>query len=147
MIEPVSKNNLEEILPLIRLYQEFYKMTNISEDKNRNFFSQFGESNPSGCQFLFRQNGKVVGFSTVYFFYASTIAEKVGVLNDLYTLPSNRGQGVGRQLIEQAYKYAYSHGAARLQWGTAMDNTKAQNLYDSMGARKYASYLYMYNAS
>ena len=83
MIEVVSKRNLAEVLPLIRAYQEFYKVSEISDDRNSEFFAQFGESSPSGCQFIYREAGNVVGFATVYFSFASTITAKVAVLNDL----------------------------------------------------------------
>ena len=87
MIEAVNNENLAEVLPLIRDYQAFYQVANISDEKNKRFFSQFGLSQSSGCQFLFREAGAVVGFATVYFCYTSTITEKVAVLNDLFTLP------------------------------------------------------------
>ena len=101
MIEPVPKNNLNEILPLIRAYQSFYKVEEISDEKNIAFFSQFGASNPFGCQFLFRESGKVVGFATVFFTYASTIAAKVAVLSDLYTLSRRLSENSGRSEEKQ----------------------------------------------
>lgn len=146
MIEPVSKNNLNDVLPLIRAYQTFYKVPDISDSKNAEFFSQFGESSPSGCLFLFRKAGKAIGFATVYFTFASTITAKVAVLNDLYTLPDYRGKGVGRQLVEHCRNYAAKHGAARLQWVTAPDNEQAQKLYDAMNVRKSTWHFYTYNS-
>ena len=146
MIEPVTKNNLNEILPLIKAYQEFYKVEEISDERNETFFSQFGEFSPLGCQFLFRDSGKVIGFATVYFTYASTIIAKVAVLGDLYTLPSCRGKGIGRQLIERCRKYAADNGAARLQWVTATDNYQAQKLYDSMNTGKSTWHCYTYKS-
>jgi len=91
VIEAVSEHNLSEVLPLIREYQEFYKVAEISDSRNKIFFSQFGELSPLGCQFMVRESGQVTGFATVYFTFTSTIATKVGVLNDLYTLPQHRG--------------------------------------------------------
>ena len=41
MIEVVDSNNLEEILPLIREYQEFYEIPDISDINNREFFPCF----------------------------------------------------------------------------------------------------------
>lgn len=136
MIESVSKNNLVEVLPLIRAYQEFYKVADISDEKNARFFSQFGESTHTGCQFIYRESGTVIGFATVYFSFTSTIAEKVAVLNDLYTLPNHRGKGIGRQLVEHCHRYATKNGAARLQWVTAPDNKQAQKLYDTLTTSK-----------
>lgn len=146
MIEAVSKSNLLEVLPLIRAYQEFYKVADICDEKNSDFFSQFGESNPTGCQFLFRESGKVIGFATVYFSFASTIAAKVAVLSDLYTVPNSRGKGIGRKLIEHCRNYAADCGAARLQWVTAPENEQAQKLYDSIDARKSTWHFYSYPA-
>lgn len=145
MIEIVSKRNLAEVIPLIRAYQEFYKVAEISDDRNAEFFSQFGESNSSGCQFIYREAGNVVGFATVYFSFTSTITAKVAVLNDLYTLPSYRGKGIGRQLIEHCRKYAAKNDAARLQWVTAPDNEQAQKLYESLNTGKSTWHFYTYN--
>lgn len=153
MIEFVSKDNLEEMLPLIRQYQEFYKVADISDARNREFFSQFGESNPFGCQFLFREEGregaceegKVLGFATVYFTHNSTLPAKVGVLNDLFCLSSNRGKGVGRQLVEHCHAYVVDNGAARLQWVTAPDNEPANRLYQSMNTQQSSWYFYTYS--
>lgn len=144
MIEPVTNDNLNEILPLIRQYQKFYKVADISDSKNKKFFSQFGENNPSGCQFLYRQNTSVLGFATVYFTYTSTIAAKVAILNDLFTVSESRGRGIGRKLIEHCRSYAATNGAARLQWFTAPDNSPAQSLYESMETSKSTWLLYTY---
>lgn len=145
MIEIVSKENISDVLPLIRGYQEFYNVANISDAKNKEFFSQFGESNPAGCQFLYRDNGMAVAFATVYFTYASSITAKVAVLNDLFTLSNLRGKGVGRQLVEHCRQYALENNASRLQWVTSPDNEVAQKLYDSMNASKSNWHFYAYN--
>lgn len=145
MIESVSNKNIDEVLPLIRKYMEFYKISDISDSRNREFFSQFGEDNSSGCQFLFRDSGSVVGFATVYFTFTSSITAKVAVLNDLYTSPDLRGKGIGRQLIEHCRQFAADNGAARLQWVTAPDNEPAQKLYDSMQTGKSSWQFYTYN--
>lgn len=145
MIEVVSKNNIEEVLPLIKAYQAFYKVTEISDAKNLAFFSQFGESDAKGCQFLFREKDKVAGFATVYFSFTSTIAEKVAVLNDVFVLDDYRGKGIARQLIEHCRAYASEMGAARLQWLTALDNEPANRLYESMNTNKSTWNFYTYS--
>ena len=144
MIETVSKDNLSEVLPLIRQYHEFYKVEDISDSRNEEFFMRFGESNPAGCQFLYRQDNTVAGFATVYFTYTSTITAKVAVMNDLFTLPEMRGCGIGRKLVEHCHLYAKKKDAVRLQWITAPDNKKAQSLYNSIDIDKHTWLLYTY---
>ncbi len=145
MIESVSSNNLDQVLPLLRQYQEFYKVADISDSRNASFFSQFGESNPAGCQFIYRDSGQVVGFATVYFSFTTSITAKVAVLNDLYTLADYRGRGIGRKLVQHCQRYAEKNGAARLQWVTAPDNEQAQKLYDGVCTSKSSWLFYTLN--
>jgi len=147
VIEPVSENNLEDVLPLIRLYQEFYKIADIDDEKNRRFFSQFNENGNEGRLFLYRNNeGEAIAFATVYFTYVSSIPAKVGVMNDLYTIQGYRGKGIGRKLINHCLQFAKSKGAARLQWLTAEDNELAQKLYNSLDTKESSWKIYTYSA-
>ncbi|PKA16387.1 GNAT family N-acetyltransferase [Leptospira haakeii] len=135
-IETISNKNIDEVLPLIRKYQEFYKIESINDEKNRKFFSQFGEGSNLGCLFGFRKGGRIVGFATIYFSYASSIVSKVAIMNDLFTLVEYRKNGIGESLIVHCAMYAKSQGAARLQWVTAPDNLNAQALYNKVGAKQ-----------
>ena len=145
MIEPVTEKNIGEVLPLIRLYQEFYKVPDISDERNQRFFSQFGPDDDKGCLFSYRIDDTIVAFATVYFSYTSSIASKTAVLNDLYTLPDKRRNGIGRSLIEHCWQYASSKGAARLHWVTQPDNEPANALYQSMGAKQSTWNIYVYS--
>jgi len=142
MIERVSSQNIDDVLPLIKAYQEFYQVANINEDKNRNHFSQFLGDNSRGMLHLIKAEGTVFGFSTLYFSFSSTRAEEVGILNDLYVLPEYRGKGYGKKLMAHAIEQVKSRGISRIQWLTAKDNEDAQKLYDSLGANKSEWYFY-----
>ncbi len=144
MIEPINENNLDEVLPLIRKYQEFYEVNNIDDDKNKEFFSQFGISSDKGCLFGYRTKGKLVAFATVYFSYASSIISKVAVMNDLYTSEEYRKQGIATELIKHCEKYAKTNGAVRLQWVTAASNEAAQSIYKALGAKQSSWEFYTY---
>jgi len=134
MIEAISAKNLDEVLPLIRAYQSFYKVKEIDEKNNKRFFSQFGEHSEKGCLFAYRKQGRLIAFATVYFSYSSTITAKVAVLNDLFTIEESRGQGVATALIKHCANYGKSKDAVRLQWVTAPDNKVAQSVYKALGA-------------
>jgi ribosomal protein S18 acetylase RimI-like enzyme len=59
---------------------------------------------------------------------------RVVIMNDLYVKPAARGRGVGRALVEACRERAREHGAAGLEWETEPRNTRAQRLYESLGA-------------
>ena len=144
MIEAVSAQNLPEVLPLIRAYQTFYQVADISDERNLAFFGQFGENSPHGCQFVYREQGEAVAFATVYVNFSSTVAAKVMIMNDLFTLPEHRGKGIGRKLIAHCHAFAESQGALRLEWVTAPDNQQAQALYDSFEVSRSQWLFYTY---
>jgi len=43
MIEKVVDENFDDVLLLIKEYQEFYKVSGIDEEKNRDYFHQFAK--------------------------------------------------------------------------------------------------------
>ena len=122
-------------MPLLDQYLAFYGIADRDVEKYQRFFSRFGPSSREGCQFLFRVDGRAVAFATVFFTHVTSIAARVAVMNDLFTEPEYRGMGIGRQLVDHCLGYAREQGAARLQWLTGENNTRAQALYDSTGAR------------
>jgi len=145
LIEDINNTNIDEVLPLIRKYQEFYSIQNIDDTKNKIFFTQFGLNTQKGCLFGYRKDNKIVAFATVYFTYASSIISKVAVMNDLYTLEEYRGNGIAKKLILHCEQYAKSKGAMRLQWVTAKDNEIAQKVYNSLGAKQSSWEFFTYS--
>ena len=73
---------------------------------------------------------------TVYWSWATTIASRIGVMNDLFVAPSARGSGAAEQLIRACVDECRRHGATELTWQTAPDNERAQRLYDRVGATR-----------
>ena len=141
-IVKIDTNNFEKVLPLIAAYQRFYEVADISEARNREFFSQFVASNERGILHGLNLDGAMVGFSTIYFCFSSALAKPVAVLNDLFVIPEQRGKGYGRALINHAAAYAGNLGIERLHWVTAQNNTVAQRTYDGMSAKKSAWFFY-----
>jgi GNAT superfamily N-acetyltransferase len=56
-------------------------------------------------------------------------------LEDLYVDPSARGKGIGRALIEAAYREADARGATRTYWTTQEFNYRARELYDKVATK------------
>jgi ribosomal protein S18 acetylase RimI-like enzyme len=56
-------------------------------------------------------------------------------LEELYVVPSRRGEGHGRMLMEAALDLARKRGATTMELGTAVDDTAARGLYEDLGFR------------
>jgi GNAT superfamily N-acetyltransferase len=78
------------------------------------------------------QEGLLLGL-VHFIFHRSTISiAPTCYLQDLFTLESSRGRGVGRALIEAVYRRAEQAGSSRVYWHTHETNETAMKLYDKL---------------
>ncbi|MFO1250036.1 MAG: GNAT family N-acetyltransferase [Inhella sp.] len=84
------------------------------------------------AQALVLSDGQRLLGLTHYLFQSSTWGEWVCYLQDLFVDPEQRGQGLGRRLIEAVAEQARSQGAQRLYWLTQAHNATARALYDRL---------------
>lgn len=78
-----------------------------------------------------RLDGRLVGIAH-FLVHAHTNAADVCYLQDLFTAPDVRGQGVGRALIEHVTNWARERGCSRVYWQTKESNAPARRLYDEV---------------
>lgn len=135
-IRPVDPGELDEVMPLVRAYQDFYEVTGISEEQTREFFGQFAGARDDGWLYAAWVGGVPVGFACYYRVHNSLVAADTLLFHDLYVKPEYRGSGIGRRMIENGVELGRTFGASQVEWSTAPDNLTAQRLYDSTGAEK-----------
>ena len=80
-------------------------------------------------------DGRLVGI-THCLFHASTWADDVCYLQDLFAEEALRGRGIGRALIEAVAGMARARGASRLYWMTQDSNATARLLYDRLASNR-----------
>ena len=136
MIARVSEADLPELLPLMRAYCDFYEVSPPDEDLLGLSRALIADPEREGVQLLARHGDGAVGFATIYWSWATTIAARIGVMNDLFVAPAARGTGTAEALIEACAEECRRHGAAELIWQTALDNQRAQKVYDRIGAKR-----------
>ena len=81
-----------------------------------------------------RLDGRLVGIAH-FLAHASTSSPDVCYLQDLFTVPQARGQGIGGALIAKVYEEARRTGSSRVYWHTQETNNVAQNLYDKVAEK------------
>jgi GNAT superfamily N-acetyltransferase len=135
-ITRVGEGDLQELLPLMRAYCDFYEVSPSDEDLLALSRSLIADPNRDGVQLIARDGGAAVGFATIYWSWATTIASRIGVMNDLFVALEARGTGAADALIAACADECRKHGATELTWQTAKDNARAQRVYDRIGAKR-----------
>jgi GNAT superfamily N-acetyltransferase len=137
MIAPVTEPDLPQLLALMRGYCDFYGVEPRDEELLGLSRALIADPEREGLQLLARDDaGEAVGFATVFWSWSTLTASRIGVMNDLFVLPSARGTGVAEALIAACLERCRERGARSLGWQTARDNHRAQALYDRVGARR-----------
>lgn len=135
-ITAVGEGDLDELLPLMRAYCDFYEVAPVDADLLGMSRALVADPEREGFQLIARDaGGAAVGFATVFWTWQTLDAARLAVMNDLFVTPESRGSGLAEALIEACAQRARAHGAASLSWQTALDNERAQKVYDRLGAR------------
>jgi GNAT superfamily N-acetyltransferase len=141
-IAPVTEEAFESFLPLIAQYQVFYE-AEPNDERNRRYFRPFLAQSDHGLLLGAWDGTQPVGFTCLYFTGSSVIAKDIVLLSDLLVVESHRGRRIGAALIDAALEVGRERGAAHVEWLTAVDNRRAQRLYESVsGAERYAWFGY-----
>jgi GNAT superfamily N-acetyltransferase len=136
-IARVTEADLRDLLPLVRAYCDFYETSPSDEDLRSLSRALLVDPEREGVQLLARDDeGRAVGFATVYWTWATTSAERIGVMNDLFVATGARGTGLAEALIEACRAECAARGAGKLTWQTAPDNERAIKVYDRIGGTR-----------
>ena len=132
-ITRVGERDLDELLPLMRGYSDFYEVDPSDDALLALSRALIADPDGEGVQFIARDGDAALGFATVYWMWSTSRAARIGVMNDLFTAPEARRRGVGEALINACLQAVRERGAALLSWQTALDNHSAQALYEHVG--------------
>ena len=135
-IERVTEADHADLLPLMRAYCDFYEVSPSDEALLAMSRALIADPDCEGVQLVARDDSGAVGFATIFWSWATTSAERIGVMNDLYVAPEARGTGVAEALIEACRAECAARGAGKLTWQTAPDNAAAMKVYDRVGATR-----------
>ena len=108
-IKRVGAADLDELLPLMRSYCDFYEVSPTDADLLTLARALIDDPEHEGVQLLARDGGGLAaGFATLYWTWSTADASRIGVMNDLFVTDRARGQGVAEQLIEAAGPNVYA---------------------------------------
>ena len=135
-LHTVGEEHLDELLPLMRAYCDFYEAAPADEDLLAMARALIADPEGEGVQILVRDGGRAVGFATIFWSWSTLRAARTGVMNDLFVDPSVRGRGIAEALIAECAERCRARGARSLGWQTAKDNLRARAVYERAGATR-----------
>jgi ribosomal protein S18 acetylase RimI-like enzyme len=137
-ITQVIVEDLTDLLPLMRAYCDFYRVSPTDSDLLKMSRALIDDPKRDGIQLIARQgDGQTVGFTTMFWSWSTLSAARIAVMNDLYVHPDARGTGLADALIDACAKACIEReDIVVLCWQTAKDNARAQAVYDRVGATR-----------
>lgn len=138
VVRQVERSDFAQWKPLWDGYNAFYGRkgeTALPEEVTQRTWSRFFDAYEPMHAVVAEQNGQLTGL-VHFLFHRSTITiEPSCYLQDLFTLESARGKGVGRALILEVYRRAKLAGCSRVYWLTHETNDTAMKLYDHVAQK------------
>lgn len=118
--------------PLWAGYLAFYEAA-LAEGATDVAWARFHDpAEPIAALGAFAPDGRLLGIVHYLFHRSTWTPGDYCYLQDLFTAPEARGQGVGRALIEAVGERARAAGASRVYWHTQDGNAVARRLYDAV---------------
>jgi GNAT superfamily N-acetyltransferase len=138
VVRDVQRRDFAEWKPLWDGYNAFYGregITALPEEITNLTWSRFFDGYELIRAMVAERANKLVGLVHYLFHRSSTGLRSNCYLQDLFTVESARGQGVGRALIEEVYRRAAQAGSGRVYWQTHETNATAMKLYDKVAEK------------
>ncbi|HEU0214330.1 MAG TPA: GNAT family N-acetyltransferase [Jiangellaceae bacterium] len=136
-IAVVGEPDMAELLPLMRAYCDFYGVAPGDDALLGLARALLADPDREGFQLIARDDeGRAVGFATVYWSWSTLAAARTAVMNDLFVHPDARGTGLAEALVEECRVRSGRRGAVSMGWQTRKDNARAQRLYERVGASR-----------
>lgn len=134
-IRPLRETDLAAWTPLWDGYNAFYGRegkTALAPEITKTTWQRFFDSAEPVFALVAERDGKLCGLTHYLYHRSTTRIELTCYLQDLFTDPLVRGQGVGRALIEGVYEQAKAAGITRVYWQTHTTNAAGRLLYDKV---------------
>lgn len=134
-VRPIQRTDRDLWLPLWAGYNAFYGRegaTALMPEITQATWERFFDSAEPVFALVAEIDGDLVGLVHYLFHRSTTRIELICYLQDLFTMPARRGQGIGRALIHGVYAAAQLAGSRRVYWQTQESNHAGRVLYDQV---------------
>ncbi len=137
VVAVVTEADLPDLVPPVAAYLDFYETPQTSAVIEEHCRALLADPAREGVQLLARDaDGAAVAFATIYWSWSTTRLGRLATMNDLCIAPPARGSGAADALILACRDRARERGCVALEWQTALDNRRAQAVYERVGGKR-----------
>src|SRR3954451_10371027 len=91
-IDKVTEADVDELLPLMRAYCDFYEVAPSDEALTDMTLALLDDPDLEGVQLIARDDdGQAVGFATIFWSWSTLAGRRIAVMNDLFVSEAGRG--------------------------------------------------------
>jgi len=140
LVRHARPEDFPRFLALVRELAAFEKMEGPTPDAEARLREGAFGAKPRFELFLGEIDGRVEAYAVVFETYSTFRAAPILYLEDLYVSPSARRKGLAGRLMQTLAAEAVHRGCCRVSWVVLDWNRDAQRFYESLGARREASW-------
>jgi GNAT superfamily N-acetyltransferase len=129
-----KREDLPQVLALVKELAEYEKaLHEVSNSVAQMEADGFGD-NPIYGFFVAEKNHLIVGISIYYYRYSTWKGKRL-YLEDIVVTQSERGSGIGKQLLERTMKFSLEQNCTGMKWQVLEWNEPAINFYKKYNAK------------
>ncbi|RUS47956.1 GNAT family N-acetyltransferase [Cohnella sp. AR92] len=136
IVRQATVADVEEAAALFDEYRVWYGQASDLEGARRFLLDRFERSESVLYVAVDKAENQYVGFTQLYPSFSSISMKRTWVLNDLFVRKEHRQRGAASLLLQTAKEHAERTRAKGLELSTALDNVRAQRLYESKGYKR-----------
>lgn len=133
-LRPATRADIPQILDFIRGLAEYEKLAHEAVATPALLETHLFGERPAAEVVIADADGVPAGFALFFHSFSTFLGQPGLYLEDLFVLPSQRGLGIGRQLMVHLAQLAVARGCGRFEWSVLDWNEPAIRLYRSLGA-------------
>jgi GNAT superfamily N-acetyltransferase len=133
-IRSATERDVPLILSFIRQLAEYERLLDAVKATEEALRSTLFGARPVGEVLIAEDAGTPVGFALFFQNYSTFLAQPGLYLEDLFVIPSSRGKGIGKLLLERLSQIAIDRGYGRVEWAVLDWNAPAIGFYRRIGA-------------
>jgi len=141
IIRPATVDDVDTLIGLITALADFENLPPPDDDARARLIEHGFGDRPKYEAWIAEWEGVAVGYSIMFETYSTFLARPTLYLEDVFVLPDYRRGGIGKALLHNCFRLANERGCGRMEW-TCLDwNTRAQDVYEGLGAKRMSEWL------